>query len=103
AHKTGAGAFGAMAIDADWRDAHWGAQHGLYARVVDSTAALDEATLSFARMLAAANPAAVARIKEITWAGTDAWPQILEERAAMSGTLVLSDYTRNAISAFASR
>jgi methylglutaconyl-CoA hydratase len=102
-HKIGAGAFGAMAIDADWRDAQWGAQHGLYAKVVDSVAALDEATQSLARTLAAANPAAVARIKAITWAGTETWPQILEERAVMSGTLVLSDYTRNAISAFTSR
>jgi methylglutaconyl-CoA hydratase len=28
-HKIGPGAFGAMAIDADWRDAAWGERHGL--------------------------------------------------------------------------
>ena len=31
--KIGTGAFGAMAIDADWRDAAWAERHGLYARV----------------------------------------------------------------------
>lgn len=99
-HKIGAGAFGAMAIDADWRDAAWGERQGLYARVVENVVALDESVATFAKQVAAANPEAVARIKRITWEGTDAWPRVLEERAAMSGTLVLSEYTRKAISGF---
>jgi methylglutaconyl-CoA hydratase len=99
-HKIGPGAFSAMAIDADWRDAAWGERHGLYAKIADNATALDENVDVFATKLAAANPDAVARIKRITWAGTDGWPQLLEERAAMSGTLVLSDYTRSAIAAF---
>ena len=40
-HKIGPGAFGAMAIDADWRDAAWGERHGLYARIVENVDALD--------------------------------------------------------------
>ena len=102
-HKIGAGAFGQMALDAGWRDAHWGERHGLYARVVSKSAELDEATDNFARVLAASNPDAVARIKRITWTDIEKWPRLLEERAAMSGTLVLSDYTRRAIAAFAAR
>jgi methylglutaconyl-CoA hydratase len=101
--KVGPGAFGAMALDADWRSAQWGAQHGLYATAFDTLAALDAAVDSTARTLSAANPEAVRRIKAITWAGTDHWPQLLEERAAMSGTLVLSDYTRNAIAKFSAK
>jgi methylglutaconyl-CoA hydratase len=101
-HKIGPGAFAPMAIDADWRDASWGERHGLYARVVDSVEALDAMVETFARNLAAANPDAVARIKQITWQGTDHWPALLEERAAMSGELVLSDYTRAAINKFKS-
>jgi methylglutaconyl-CoA hydratase len=102
-HKIGAGAFGAMALDADWRDAAWGERHGLYAKVFDTADTLDVAIATFARTLADANPDAVARIKSVTWSGIDNWPRLLEERAAMSGTLVLSDYTRNAISKFGSR
>jgi methylglutaconyl-CoA hydratase len=99
-HKVGPGAFGAMAIDADWRDARWGAQHGLYARIVENVDALDGAVDAFARQLADSNPDALARIKKITLQGTEHWPQLLEERAAMSGELVLSAYTRNAIAKF---
>jgi len=101
--KIGPGAFGAMAIDADWRDAEWGERHGLYARLADDAPSLDKSVNDLAGRLVAANPEAVARIKRIAWSGTDNWPRLLEERAAMSGTLVLSDYTRNAIAAFAKR
>ena len=59
--------------------------------------------IEMAKSLASSNPEALARIKRVVWAGIDEWPRLLEERAAMSGTLVLSDYTRNAIAAFAKR
>ena len=99
-HKVGPGAFSAMAIDADWRSAEWGERNGLYARVVENVGALDSTIPAFARQLAAANPDALARIKKITLEGTEHWPALLEERAAMSGELVLSEYTRNAIAKF---
>ncbi|HVX38330.1 MAG TPA: enoyl-CoA hydratase-related protein [Gemmatimonadaceae bacterium] len=99
-YKIGPGAFGAMAVDADWRDAAWAERHGLYARVVADVAALDAGVGEMAARLRQANPDAVARIKRITWEGTDTWPRLLEERAAMSGTLVLSDYTKSAIAKF---
>jgi methylglutaconyl-CoA hydratase len=98
--KVGPGAFAAMAIDADWRDARWAEQHGLYARVTSSVQELDEAVDVFAKKLDAANPDALRRIKAIATAGTDHWDQLLEERAATSGQLVLSDFTRNAIAEF---
>jgi methylglutaconyl-CoA hydratase len=102
-HVIGVGAFAAMAIDADWRDAAWAERHGLYARVFDDTSALDASVAAMAKTLAAANPDAVARIKQMAWQGTEQWPALLEERAAISGALVLSDFTRAAIERFASR
>jgi methylglutaconyl-CoA hydratase len=101
--KVGPGPFAAMAIDADWRDAKWAERHGLYARVVPTPTALDEAVNGFARQLGSANPEALARIKAITWSGTEGWPALLEDRAATSGRLVLSEFTRKAIAAFANR
>ncbi len=98
--KVGPGAFASMALDADWRDAAWGEQHGLYARVCVNTTELDEAVANTSRSLSQANPAAVQRIKEIAWSGTDHWPTLLDQRAEMSGTLVLSEYTRAAIAKF---
>src|SRR5262249_42665402 len=62
-HRIGPGAFGAMAIDADWRSAEWGERHGLYARVVTSVTELDEAVNRLSLTLSEANPDALARIK----------------------------------------
>jgi methylglutaconyl-CoA hydratase len=101
--KAGSGALGAMALDADWRSAEWGAQHDLYASVADTLAALDIGIASFAQRLASSNPEALALIKRTTWAGTEEWPALLEERAAMSGRLVLSEFTKRAIAAFNAR
>jgi len=39
-------------------------------------------------------------LKQVFWEGTEHWDALLSDRAAMSGKLVLSDFTRNAIQAF---
>lgn len=101
--KIGAGAFAAMAIDADWRDARWAARHGLYATVCPTVAELDAKVDALAATLARSNPDALARIKQVVWADTGHWDALLEERAEMSGTLVLSEFTRRAIAAFGQR
>ncbi len=101
--KIGLAAFGAMSVDADWRDAAWGERHGLYAKLFDDVAAMDDAVGTLATTLAASNPDAMAMLKRVFWAGTEQWDTLLTERAAMSGTLVLSDFTRRAIGAFKTR
>lgn len=101
--KIGLAAFGAMTVDADWRDAAWGERHGLYAKLFDDVAAMDDAVTALATTLAASNPEAMAMLKRVFWAGTEQWETLLAERAAMSGTLVLSAFTRNAIGAFKTR
>jgi methylglutaconyl-CoA hydratase len=98
--KIGKAAFEAMALDADWRDANWCVHHGLYTRLCDNLPALDQVLGTLAHRLAAYNPAAISQLRGTFWEGTDDWDAMLEERAAMSGTLVLSDFTRNAIAAF---
>lgn len=101
--KIGLAAFGAMSVDADWRDAAWGERHGLYARLFDDVAGMDDAVNTLATTLAASNPEAMAMLKRVFWAGTEDWDTLLAERAGMSGTMVLSDFTRQAIGAFKTR
>ena len=101
--KIGLAAFGAMSVDADWRDAAWGERHGLYAKLFDDVSAMDDAVTALATTLAASNPEAMLMLKRVFWAGTEQWDTLLAERAAMSGTLVLSDFTRSAIGAFKTR
>ncbi|MBA3890049.1 MAG: enoyl-CoA hydratase/isomerase family protein [Gemmatimonadaceae bacterium] len=101
--RTGPGAFAAMALDAQWRDAEWGERFGLYAQVHETEQELDAAVTSLSSELARANPEATRLLKQVFWQGTDEWDALLAERAAMSGRLVLSDHTRRAIAAFNNR
>jgi methylglutaconyl-CoA hydratase len=101
--KVGLAAFSAMAVDADWRDAAWGERHGLYSRVFDNMDMLDAALDVELHKLARCNPEAMAQLKQVFWAGTEGWDTLLAERAMMSGTMVLSDFTRAAIANFKAR
>lgn len=99
--KIGTSAFTNLAINAsEWRDANWAQQHGLYADVYADVAALDTGVDALAKRLAASNPEAMAMLKKVFWQGTDHWDNLLTERALMSGTLVLSEFTVNAINSF---
>ena len=95
--KIGGGPFAAMSVDADWRTAQWSAEHGLYAEVAESVPAMDEILDRRARWLAGCNPAAMAQLKQVFWAGTEHWDGLLAERAAMSGSLILTEAARAAI------
>jgi methylglutaconyl-CoA hydratase len=97
------GPFSALAVDTDWRDAAWCERHGLYARVSDDVDAMDAALGLLAGALRVSNPAAMAAMKRSFWQGTDHWDTMLAERARISGSLVLSDYTRSAIARFRTR
>ena len=101
--RVGRGPYAAMAVDAEWRDAAWGERHGLYARVFDDAAVMDAEINALAGTLAASNPDAMSALKRVFWAGTEEWDALLVERARMSGTLVLSDFTRAAIAKFKAR
>lgn len=100
-HKVGHGHYMALSVDHDWRDAAWGAQAGLYARTTVDTNELDEVVSALARKLASANPAAMREMKRVFWHGTDHWDTLLYERAAISGSLILTAPARAALAAMA--
>lgn len=99
--KIGSSAFCQLAINAsEWQSAAWAANKGLYAELFDTAEAMDEAIQKLSTTLSNSNPEAMMLLKRAAWQGTEHWDQLLIERAEMSGKLVLSDFTRNAISAF---
>ena len=61
---------------------------------------MDEAINALANKLVDSNPEAMRLLKKVFWEGTEHWDELLAERAAMSGKLVLSDFTKNAINKF---
>lgn len=99
--KMGLSAMSQLAINAtEWRSAQWAYENGLYAGVYDDVEEMDQEIEALADRLAKSNPEAMRLLKKIFWEGTENWDSLLAERAGMSGTLVLSDFTRNAINAF---
>lgn len=99
--KLGLTGMSQIAIDANtFYDAEWARQKGLYAQVYESTEALDEAVQAFAENLCTYNPEAMREMKTIFWKGTEDWDTLLAERAAISGRLVLSDFTKETLKRF---
>lgn len=99
--KTGLSCFSQLAIDAtEWRSAEWAMENGIYAEVYSSIEKMDEAIEKLVSKLSVSSPEAMAELKAIFWQGTEHWDTLLPERAAISGRLVLSDFTRNAINKF---
>ncbi len=99
--KIGLSAMSELAINAtEWRSANWAMEKGLYCAVFDSVEALDGELIRLAEKLSESNPEAMAMLKKVFWQGTENWDELLSERAGMSGKLVLSEFTINAIQAF---
>lgn len=93
--KMGVSAMSQIAIDANtFYEANWAREKGLYATVFETIEELDEAVQKFAAHLCTYNPEAMMEMKKIFWRGTDDWDDLLAERAAISGRLVLSDFTK---------
>ncbi len=99
--KMGTSAFSTLAIDAtQWRTADWAKRKGLFSELHDTIENMDEAIFRLSNKLAHSNPQAMAEMKKVFWKGTEHWDTLLKERAAISGRLVLSDFTKHAIEKF---
>ncbi len=102
--KIGTSAMSQLAINAtEWQSAQWAKEKGLYAEVYESAEEMDVAIKTLTERLISSNPEAMRLLKQVFWEGTEHWDKLLEERAAMSGQLVLSGFTRNAIAKFKSK
>lgn len=99
--KIGVSAMSELAINAtEWRSAEWAKRKGLFTDVFDNAEEMDKEIERLAVQLSKSNPEAMSMLKTIFWQGTEHWDTLLAERAGMSGKLVLSDFTVNAIGAF---
>jgi methylglutaconyl-CoA hydratase len=99
--KLGLSGMSQIAIDANsFYSADWSKQKGLFTQVYESTEEMDKAIQSFAEKLCSYNPDAMKEMKKVFWSGTEDWDDLLTERAAISGRLVLSDFTKETLKKF---
>jgi methylglutaconyl-CoA hydratase len=99
--KIGIAAFSDLTIKAtDFQTAIWAKEKGLYNDVYDDISSLDEALNLLTQKLASYNPEALSLLKQTLWEGTENWDELLAQKAAISGTLVLSEFTQQALHSF---
>ena len=99
--KLGLSGMSQLATNAtEWKSAQWALEKGLYQDVFENIEDLDQAVDDLAMTLAESNPEAMSELKKTFWQGCEHWDELLAERAAISGKLVLSEFTRKAIEEF---
>ena len=99
--KIGISGTAALTLDAtNWKNAYWAKEKGLYAQVFENLHELDKEVENLSQKLASYNPIALAEMKKVLWKGTEDWTNLLAERAAVSGALVLSEFTKKALLKF---
>jgi methylglutaconyl-CoA hydratase len=99
--KIGLPAFSQLTIRAsDFQTAQWAKEKGLYNEVYPDIAGLDEGLTALTSKLASYHSEALAGLKKILWEGTENWDELLAERAALSGELVLSEFTQTSLRRF---
>lgn len=84
----------------EWKTAYWAKEKGLFARVFEDISDLDKEVDIFVEKLASYNPDALYEWKKVLWKDTSHWGELLSECAAISGELVLSDFTKKALKGF---
>ena len=99
--KIGKAGFAELSLDPEsWKNAYWAREKGLYSRVFDNLTDLDRELDFHADKLAGLSPDALFALKQVLWEGTENWDGLLAERAAFSGKLALTQYTRRALEKF---
>ena len=96
--KIGFSAFSHLAINAEeWQTAEWAKQKGLFTEAFETIEQLDAYLDHFTASLVCKSPEALVALKKIFWEGTEHWDTLLEQRAEISGRLILTDMARDAI------
>lgn len=102
--KIGLSAFMQLTIDSNtWRSADWARRKGLYAELHPEASAMEESIERLSFTLSHSNPEAIKELKKEFWTGTEDWDELLKERASISGRLILSAHSREAIKNFKSK
>lgn len=96
--KIGLSAFTQLTIDANmFRSSDWARRKGLFAELHPELESMEDSISRLSFTLSHSNPEAMVELKKVFWKGTEDWDELLKERAAISGRLILSKYSRDFI------
>lgn len=93
--KMGVGAFAELTLTPDqWKNAYWAERKGLYARVFETIAEMDNEITYFTEKLSSYPLSSLEELKKSFWRNTEHWETLLFENAEISGKLILSDFSK---------
>ena len=96
--KIGVSCFAGLAINAtEFQTAEWAFEKGLFHEIFETAEEMDEGIRELTQNLVSTSHTAQQLIKKVTWEGTGHWDRLLEERAELSGRLVVSDFTKKVL------
>ena len=96
--KVGITAFSEWSLTPDiWQGAKIALDKGLYNNVFDTLDHMDQHLHDFTDSLLEYNADAIIQLKKVFWHDTDHWDTLLEDRAAISGRLILSPHSKKII------
>ncbi|ADV48621.1 Enoyl-CoA hydratase/isomerase [Cellulophaga algicola DSM 14237] len=99
--KIGTAALSELSLNpTEWKTAYWAKEKGLFAKVYESISELDKELDFYTNSLSQYNPQALEDWKKVLWKNTDHWDVLLPERAAITGKLALSEFTKNTLEKF---
>lgn len=84
----------------EWKDSVWALNNKLVSKVFNSEQEMDLYLESYSSVLSSYNPEGLQAMKKVYWEDSTHWDDLLLERAQISGSLVLSDFTVNALKKF---
>ena len=100
--KIGVSAMSQLALNAnEFQSAAWAKEKGLYNEVFETEDELESGVIKLSDYLLSTNPEAQTMLKKVFWENCEHWDDLLAERAALSGKLVLSEFTKKALAKFA--
>ncbi|WP_158974845.1 enoyl-CoA hydratase/isomerase family protein [Cellulophaga sp. L1A9] len=99
--KMGTAALSELSLrPTEWKTAYWAQEKGLFAKVYESISELDKELEFYTNSLSQYNPQALEDWKNVLWENTDHWDVLLPQRAAITGKLALSEFTKNTLEKF---
>lgn len=99
--KLGTAALSELSLaPSDWKNAYWAKEKGLYAHVFENSKELDKELDVFTEKLASYNSEALKEWRKVLWKNTEHWQTLLPDRAAITGKLALSEFTKNTLAKF---
>ncbi|MCK5781124.1 MAG: enoyl-CoA hydratase/isomerase family protein [Flavobacteriales bacterium] len=96
--KIGISGLSELSIDAkNWRDASWALKKGMYSEVFDNKNDMIKTSAELLESLSSYSEEAISEMKKTLWKDTEHWDRRLFENAKISGSLVLSEFTKAAL------